>query len=103
MNFTDEQIKQIKFSRTGERFKDGHVYMEGCVIKPLHNQKVQIDKKTSWWQNCAKFVAMEFLDEFDEDSHWTSHRARENKLSSWDQRQEISVIVHPIAHPFLIP
>lgn len=83
MRFGEDEIKQIKHANSGERFEDNKIYMEGCVIKPYHNPKYQIDKKTMWWQNCAKFVSQEFLDEFEEDCHWTSHRMRENKLMEW--------------------
>jgi len=61
-----------------DRFPESLVFMEGCVIRPLERRPAfETRKKTTWWTNCAKFVAQEFLDAFDEDS---SERMRENMV-----------------------
>jgi len=65
------------------RFKDGMVFCEGCVIKPLQNPKFDQKKKTVYWTNCGKVITQEFGDCFEDDSHWTSERMRENKLAAW--------------------
>ena len=83
-----EDRHEIQFSvcngKTTERFSDGRIFMEGCVVRPLQGPKFQTTKKTTYWTNCAKMVAQEFLDGFEENAHWTSTRMKENRLSSWE-------------------
>jgi len=83
--FSLEEKHECKFihhkGQTLERFLDGKVYMEGCVLKPIRGPKFTTVKKTTYWTNSAKLVVQEFLDEFLPDVHWTSSRKRLNKKS----------------------
>lgn len=85
--FNLEDRHEIQFSeckgKTTERFSDGRIFMEGCVVRPLQGPKFQTTKKTTYWTNCAKMVVQEFLDEFEENAHWTSTRMKENRLARW--------------------
>lgn len=87
---THTELAKTRFTSTEraviqahDRFPDGRVYMEGCVVKPRASLKFAPVKSSVYWSNCAKFVSNEFLDCFSPDSHWTSERVRENKLSAW--------------------
>lgn len=92
--FDDEERFHIRNYKVGdrwvERFADGNIFMEGCVVKPTHRPRFEKKKKTTYWTNSAKLVVQEFLDEFEEDSHWTSHRMRENILHEWNKSREDS-------------
>ena len=57
----------------------GDVVNEGIVIK----NRASPENNGSIWTNCAKYVCQEFLDNFEDDSHWTSHRMKENRLKGW--------------------
>ena len=67
------------------RFPDGTIYMEGGIFKSRQNLKFDEVKGNTYWQNAAKLVTKEFLAEFSDDSHWTSSRARFNRLADWTE------------------
>jgi len=85
--FTWEEREQIQHPHVRgvaqNRFPDGCTYMEGAVFKARQNLKYNDEKGNRYWQNAAKLVVKEFLNEFSDDSHWTSSRARYNKLAEW--------------------
>ena len=85
--FSPEEIEEIRHphfkGRVLDRFSDGLVYMEGVVVKAGNAPKFTEEKKSIWWTNCAKCVSAEFIEDLSDDAHWTSTRARENKLGSW--------------------